>query len=615
MDGDLRFALLGPVAVRRGPVDVPVGTRHQRLLLALLLARAGAPAATYEIERLLWPGGPPPTATNMIHRYVSNLRRVFEPRLPLRSPGRWLVSEPGGYRLPLTTRTSDLLDFRARIAQAAARAEAGDDRAALSHLTAGLSLWQGRCAAGLGEAADLYPPFVAIDGEYLAAARTAGEVALRCGGAAQALPFLREAAVRSPLDETLHAALFRVLAADGKQAEAVARHGDLRARLAGELGVGPGPELQAVFQALLRHTSPGPGAEDPGPVRPTGIGPGLVATSPVRPAQLPADLLSFTGRAAQLREAEVQLGSTTGVPIIAFDGMAGVGKTALTVHLAHRAAARFPDGQLYADLHGYDAERRADPAAVLDDFLFALGLDPGGVPARLDAKAALYRSALAGRRVLVVLDNAGGADQIQPLLPGSAGNAVLVTSRNRLTALSAAHGAHLHNLDVLKPEEARACFARRIGAARAEAESAALDEIIDRCGGLPLALAIVASRVLTDHGRSLTATAADLRRSRGTLDGFSGDDVIDIDIRAVFAWSYRMLSTGAAALLRSLAARAGTEATLRTAAEAAGVPETEAQGLLQELVRNRLLGRCGADRYQLHELVRAYAAEADPATV
>ena len=603
----LSFAVLGPVRVRRGPAEVAVGTRHQRLLLALLLVRAGRLVEVSEMVDFLWGGDVPPTAVNMVHRYVGVLRRALEPALPPRATGRWLLRDVGGYRLVLHDSDVDLLEFRTRTAAARQLAGAGDDPAALASFLAGLRLWRGRCGAGLGAAVDTHPEFVAIEREYVTAVREAAATALRCDAATRMLPVLREAAARHPLDEALQAELLLGLSADGNQGEAIAAYGEIRKRLVEELAVEPGPELQAAYRAVLRRgddASAGAATREPGP------SPAAASPAQVPPAQLPSDLRVFTGRTDLLREGVALVRSDgSSVPILAFDGMPGVGKTTSAVHLAHLVAPRFPDGQLYADLRGFDPDNRmAQPADVLQAFLGALGVGQDAIPASLDARAALFRSVVAGRRLLIVLDNARDADQVRPLLPGTAGHAVLITSRGRLAGLAAGHGAHLRNLDVLSTAEARACFEQRVGAARVALEPAALEQIIERCGRLPLALAIVAARAAADADRSLAAIAGELAQGAGGLDAFS-DEELDRDLRAVFTWSYRLLSAGAARTLRLLPLHPGPDVTVEAAAALAGVSPAQARAHITELVRTRLLDRYRPSRFRLHDLVRAYATE------
>jgi tetratricopeptide (TPR) repeat protein len=290
-------------------------------------------------------------------------------------------------------------------------------------------------------------------------------------------------------------------------------------------------------------------------------------------------------------------------------GTAGVGKTALAVHWAQRVAGRFPDGQLYVNLRGYDPSGSVlDPTEALRGFLDALGVPPDRIPAGQDARASRYRSLLAGRRILLVLDNARDADQVRPLLPGAPGCLAVVTSRRSLTGLVAAEGARPLVLDLLTTAEARDLLAHRIGATRAAAEPAAVAQLLGRCAGLPLALAIVAARTATQPRVPLATLAAELANTSGRLDAFAGDDAAT-DIRTVFFWSYRTLGPAAARLFRLLGLHPGPDLATPAAASLAGVPPGEAQALLAELVHAHLVTEHRPGRYSLHDLLRVYAGE------
>jgi tetratricopeptide (TPR) repeat protein/transcriptional regulator with XRE-family HTH domain len=366
--------------------------------------------------------------------------------------------------------------------------------------------------------------------------------------------------------------------------------------LAGAFGLA-GAAREEFVQAALRAGEP------PTPPEPTGW---------PRPAQLPADVPGFAGRAAQLaRLTELLRAADRGpaVLVTAIAGTAGVGKTALAVHWAYQVAGRFPDGQLYVDLRGFDPGRPAlAPGAAIRGFLDALGVPASRMPPGLDAQAALYRSVLAGRRLLVVLDNARDADQVRPLLPGAAGCLVLVTSRDQLTGLAVIGAARLVPVDLLSIVDARELLAGRLGVDRVAAEPAAVAEIIGHCAGLPLALAVVAARAATRPDAPLADLAADLAASRGRLAALSTSDPAS-DLRAVFSWSYRTLSPGAARLFRLLGLHPGPDVAATAAASLAGVPAAEAGGLLAELVAANLLTEPTAGRYASHDLLRAYAAE------
>jgi DNA-binding SARP family transcriptional activator len=614
---EIRFSVLGPIRAWRAGAELDVGPRQQRLILALLLVRAGRPVDIAEFIRLLWADNPPVSAVNVVHRYVGMLRRLLEPGLPARSSGRWLLRVGTGYRVAVDDTTLDLLTARRLAAEArtlAAHPPADGADAAVAVYTRALELWKGPCGVGLDPAAQLHPAFVAIDRECSVLTQEAADTALACGLGRLILPALRRATERDPLDEALQARLLRCLAVDGKQAEALAGYDAVRRRLAGELGVDPGPELLAAHRHVLEQSAGTPaagggatgGAESLGGPAPDGTVIGI------RPAQLPADLPLFTGRRAELARLDELLtpagrAGRTAVTV-AVDGMPGVGKSTLAVHWAHRASTDFPDGQLFLDLRGFDGGNApTSQAEALHTLLSALGMPARQIPADVDARAGLYRSMLAGRRMLVILDNARDAQQAGPLLPGAPGCAAIVTSRTRLTGL-AVHGAASLTVELPGVEDARATLRARLGARRAGAEPAALDAIIASCGRLPLALAVVAARAHGNPAFGLAAIARELRTTHDRLDALTGDDV-GSDVRAVFSWSHRALRPPAARLFRLLSLHHGPTISVAAAASVAGVHPRAARGLLGELTRARLLTEHLPGRFAVHDLIRAYAAE------
>jgi tetratricopeptide (TPR) repeat protein/DNA-binding XRE family transcriptional regulator len=342
---------------------------------------------------------------------------------------------------------------------------------------------------------------------------------------------------------------------------------------------------------------------------PTGMEPGGVRPVRPRPAQLPHGVVGFAGREAFVAALDALLTDRgpTAVVISALAGTAGVGKTALAVHWAHRVADRFPDGQLFVNLRGYDPSGSVmDPAEALRAFLDALGVRCDQVPGDLTAQIGLYRSLLAARRVLVVLDNARDAEQVRPLLPGAPGCLAVVTSRNDLSGLVAADGARPLTVDLLSVDESRRLLAGRLGEPRVAAEPEAVDELIVGCGRLPLALAVVAARAAGRPDLTLASVAAQVRTAG--LDAFSGPD-LSTDVRAVIGWSYRSLSEDAARTLRLLGLHPGPDASLAAAASLTGAPPDSVRGWLSELSRAHLLTEPAPGRYAFHDLLRACATE------
>ena len=380
----------------------------------------------------------------------------------------------------------------------------------------------------------------------------------------------------------MHAALVTALAEAGRPAEAITTFQAIGARLRDECGVGPGPGLTGAIARARRAAAPAPRA--------------------VVPAQLPFDAAGFTGRAREL--AAVTTWSLAHRAIVVV-GMGGVGKTALAVRWAHQAAARFPDGQLYADLRGYAAEAPMRPLDVLRGFLRALGLPPERVPADLEEAAAAYRSFLGSRRVLVVLDNAADADQVRPLLPGGSGCLVLVTGRGGLDGLAAVHGAARLDLDVLDEASAVALLRWSLGEARADREPDAVRGLARACGYLPIALRVAAQRLAVTGTRSVASYVARLRRNG--LSEFVVDGDPSADVGAVFEHSYRRLPEPARRLFRLLGREPGPDVTAERTAVLAGLEPAAAQREIDLLVSAHLLASPEAGRYALHELIREHA--------
>jgi tetratricopeptide (TPR) repeat protein len=426
---------------------------------------------------------------------------------------------------------------------------------------------------------------------------------LRIGNPTAVIGPLTDLAGEHPLVESITAVLMRAMYATGRASDALDTYTKFRQHLIEEVGADPGAEVQAVHQAILR------GDLDLS-VPPALPGPTLPAREV--PQQLPLDVPGFTGREDKLAQldaiAAVAGEHPTAVVISAVSGTAGVGKTALAVHWAHQVAAQFPDGQLYVNLRGFDPGGSLRPTEAIRGFLEALRVIPEHLPGSLPAQAALYRSLLAGKRVLIVLDNARDADQVRPLLPGSPGCLVVVTSRNQLTSLVAAEGAHPISLDLLSVPEARQLLTHRLGEQRVVAEPEVVGEIISRCARLPLALTIAAARAATNPGFPLISLAEELSAARDGLDAFDGGDVAT-NVRTIFSWSYRTLSADAARLFRLLGPHPGPDVSAPAAASLAGLAQERVRPLLGELARAHLIIERSPRRYTFHDLLRAYATE------
>jgi DNA-binding SARP family transcriptional activator len=620
----VEFCLLGPLVVRSGETVLPVPQGKQRAVLAVLLVRAGQVVPASELAGLIWDGAPPRSARVTLQNYVKRLRQALgesgQARIKTRDAGYLIEARPGEL---------DLLRFAALCDMGrAAAAKSEWDRAALQ-LRAALALWRGQ-------------PFVDVSCQLLAASETPRLAEMRIaalekriaadlhlGRHAQVIPELQQLALAERLRERVHALLMRALYQTGRQAEALAAYQTARQALVGELGMEPGSELRELHQQILAadpglslaaaRTAGRPAAgglsvgrsPPPGPVTRAGADrePGPAGHGP---RQLPASP-RLVGRRGEVRSLNALLADSAtaedSVVISAISGTAGVGKTTLAVHWARQVAERFGDGLLYVNLRGFDPSGQpVPPDQALRGFLDAFEVPPEQVPADLDTRAALYRSVLAGRRVLVVLDNALDSDQVRPLLPGSPGCLVVVTSRTELTSLAAAEGAHLTNLDTLTEAESRELLEARLGKQRVAGEPAAVRELTELCGGLPLALAVAAARAAADPGLPLGGLARELAHARSRLDALSADD--EASVSAVFSWSYRQLAALAARMFRLLGLHRGPDISVPAAASLAGTPLPQARGALQELIRAHLITEPVPGRYALHDLLRAYAAEA-----
>jgi DNA-binding SARP family transcriptional activator/Tfp pilus assembly protein PilF len=594
--------VLGPVRALRAGRELDLGPPRQRALLAMLALRVNQTVSRNELIDGLWGTDPPASVINRVHVHISALRQVFEPDRGVRAPSLLLASTGPGYRLALPPGHLDLETFGRRLAEARRFAAGGQLVEAVEEFRAALALWQGPALAGAPG------PWAQTERARLTELRlTAVEewagALLALGRPGDVLTELAARIAEHPLRERLPALLMTALYRAGRPAEALAVYAETSHRLVEQLGVDPGPELQRLHQSILR------GDPDTSPLTPR------IPALPVRavPAQLPLDVRGFTGRAAQLDALHSVVSGTARPPatvvISAVWGTAGVGKTALAVHWAHQVRDRFPDGQLYVNLRGFDPSGTAmHPAEAVRGFLDALDVPAQRVPTHFTAQAALYRSLLSDKRVLILLDNARDAEQVRPLLPGAPSCLVVVTSRNQLTDLVAGEGARPLPLDLLSTADARDLIKRRLGAERVAAEPAAVDEIITYCARLPLALAIVAARAATHPDLPLSALAGQLRDTHAGLDAFNAGDAAT-NVRAVFSWSYQTLRPATARLFRLLGLHPGTDLATPAAASLAGLPVAEVGPLLTELTRAHLLTEPTPGRYNSHDLLRAYATE------
>jgi DNA-binding SARP family transcriptional activator len=613
MPAPLAFHVLGPLQVTRAGAPVTLGGPRERVLLAALLVEHGRVVSVDGLAQALWGERPPATARHQVAIGVSRLRKAFAGAGA--GPGVIATCAPG-YRVAggwLDTRCFEEHAGRAHDALAA-----GDREEAARLLRDGLSLWRGPALSGIDR------PFAEIEAARLEERRllvTEEHIGLELDlGHHEELVGDLVALVRAhPLRERLRGLLMLALHRAGRRAEALAIYQDGRRQLVETLGVEPGPQLRAVHQALLQDELASGHARPPR--RPGDPAAGREPTShvPPVPAQLPPDVRGFTGRRAELGaldelaatpEAARNGAGERPLPIGIIAGVAGVGKTGLALHWGHRARHRFPDGQLYADLRGYDAQQEPlPPAAVLDGFLRALGVPGDQVPGGLDERAAMFRSVLHGRQMLIVLDNARTPEQVRPLLPGAGTCLVLVSSRDRLDDLVAREGARLYALDVLRQTDAGDLLSRMAGDHRIEPATA--DRIAVLCDRLPLALRIAAARLAVHPHHTPADLANRLADEQRRLAELSQ---AHRGVRASFALSYRALPARAALLFRLLGLLDAADVAAWTAAALLGGPEQEAEDLLDQLVRAGLLEVAGRDcagqvRYRLHDLMRLYARE------
>jgi DNA-binding SARP family transcriptional activator/tetratricopeptide (TPR) repeat protein len=677
LEGQAWLRILGPVEMQDCDDGLRRGGPQLRLLLALLALSAGQVVPVAGLVDAFWEERPPPSARASLQILVVRLRKSLAV-----VPGCSIDRYGDGYRLQISPRLVDVYRFRSLVRSAQAT---GDDDQAIAVLGEALALWRGPALADVSGTAMVEVIRAGLAEEHLSAVQDRFGRLLAVGRDAEAAADIPLMLARHPLAERLAGMLMIAWYRSGRQAEALQVFRDLRGRLASELGVEPGAELQRLHQQILsgdpalaapnryarlgsRGTdaaTPVGGSQSPGLAPPTGERRPLAAPEqaeskhggrakeasgnndhgaehasglrpqpmpsdvvlasrgngsghstsnqaiavPVAPRQLPAAPAKFAGRRHELASLTGWLDAGAGgAPVIlAISGIPGVGKTALGLHWAHQVRERFPDGQLYINLRGFGpSQTPVTPAEAIGVFLESLGIGVNQLSPRPEARVGLYRSLLAGKRMLIVLDNARDEAQVRPLLPGSSTCVALVTSRNELTGLVAAEAACPLVLDVLTEPEARQLLASRLGAGPV-AEADAVGEVISLCGRLPLALAIAAARA-SRPARPLVSLAAELQGIRHRLERLdAGDEATSI--KAVFSWSYRLLSEPAARLFRLLGALSVPDITVAAAASLTGAPASSAHTALSELVRQNLIQEQASGRFSMHDLLNAYAAD------
>lgn len=596
----MEFGVLGPIEVRHGgrPVALPP---QRRLLLALLLCRVNTVVPADLLVDGLWGSTPPRTAAKSLQIQVHHLRRALggESRIGHRDPGYVLLAEPDEV---------DALRFESLAGQGRAAIAAGDAREGARTLRRALALWRGPAFAGSDHVSVVGEEALRLDELRWGVEEDLIGAELDLGRHADVAPRAAALVARHPFRERLRGQLMVALYRLGRQAEALDVHREGRRLLAEQLGVEPGAWMRELEHAILVHDPAldAPGQRPPGRGAPTG--------RPSRPPdQLPADVTDFTGRGREVASMVRFLTGDSGpvrrtaLALTTLCGRPGVGKTALAVHVAHRLREVFPDGRLYVNLRGVEAEP-ADPSQVLTRFLQALGVGRRAVPGHPDERVDLYRDLTAGRRVLVVLDNARDERQVRPLLPGSAGCGVIVTSRARLSGLE---GAQVVTLDGFGSGAALELLSAVAGPERVAAEPAAAERVVRLCGHLPLAVRIAAARLAARPDWHLARFAERLSDEHRLLDELA---VGDLEVRGSIALSYQVLDGGRRRLFRLLGHLPGPDFPGWVAAPLADVSPEAAERLVESLVEARLLEavpgeRAEPTRYRLHDLLRAYARE------
>jgi len=627
----MEFGVLGPVEVWEAGRRAGAGHARQRAVLAVLLLDLGRAVPPEVLIDRVWGEDPPRSARNVLYGYVARLKALLASG---QDPVVSLFRSSGGYLIRAGPGQPDLVRFRCLVAEAAA----GDDERAAAALGRALALWRGPALAGL-DSPWLNAMRTTLELERSAAVLDLNDIRLRRGEHSTLASELAAQAAAAPADERLVGQLMLALYRCGRQGAALRWFEQTKRYLVVELGADPGPALQALHRQILRAD---PALTDTSvrtgrPAMPqTGIWAPAAGPGPV-PRELPADVPAFTGRAAELAELDRLLtglgpeadattgtgltaahrqmvepgaaaGPATAAVISAVSGTAGVGKTALAVHWAHLAADRFPDGQLHVDLRGYDPARPVTAADALAGLLRTLGLPGQAIPPGQDQRAARYRSLLAGQRMLIVLDNASTAEQVRPLLPGTPGCAVVVTSRDALAGLVARDGAVRLDLDLLPLDEAVGLLGELIGEpVRADPHAAA--ELARQCARLPLALRVAAELAAARPQVPLSDLVADLAAQQRRLDLLDAAGDPRAAVGAVFSWSYQQLSAEAARMFRLLGIHPGPDICVPAAASLAAIAETDARRLVRELARAHLIAEHLPGRYVFHDLLRAYAAE------
>jgi DNA-binding SARP family transcriptional activator/tetratricopeptide (TPR) repeat protein len=595
----MEFRVLGPIEFRHAGQLIDTGHARQRAVLAVLLLDLGRPVPAETLIDRVWGEKTPASVRSVLYGYVARLRAALGSAA---EAGVTLTRHSGAYLLQASPEQLDLYEFRRVVAEAGG---SPDERAA-ALLSDALGTWRGPALGG-------------VDSAWLAAMRTTLELErhtaqldlndarLRLGQHAALVGDLTGQAAITPGDERLAGQLMLALYRSGRPAEALRQYEQVRRYLAAELDTGPGTGLQALHQQIL--------TADPALTAPAAPRPTSRRGVPV-PRELPSDVAAFTGRLAELAALDRLLlfprnspgRATTAAVISAVSGTAGVGKTALAVHWAHRSAEHFPGGQLHVNLRGYDPDQPVAPADALAGFLRSLGVSGQDIPADETERAARYRSLLAGQRMLIVLDNAATVEQVRPLLPGNPDCRVLITSRDSLAGLVARDGAHRLELDLLPLPDAVRLLSELMGE-QAAAGTGALTELAEQCARLPLALRIAAELVAARPAAQLNELVDELKEEHRRLDVLHADHDPRTALRAVFSWSCDQLDPEISRAFRLAGLHPGPDFDVYALAALTGASLDRAGQLLSTLTRAHLVQIASPNRYSMHDLLRAYARE------
>jgi DNA-binding SARP family transcriptional activator/tetratricopeptide (TPR) repeat protein len=582
----IEVKVLGSWEVSAGRTTVPIPPGHLRSLFAAMLLTVGQPVRIDTLAERLWGERQPANVRGTLSTYITRLRRLLGSDAIVSYPG-------GGYSLYLHEDDVDLHRFRSLLRRSR-DAGTADNELVLLHQA--LGLWRGRPFTGVESGwldRDVVP---ALTEEWFSATERRIDLDLARGASNELIAELWQLTNNYSLRESLWLRLISTLHRSGRRADALTAYQQVRAILRDDLGIDPGEQLQQLHQAVLCD---GPMTE----TQPTTI---EVLSGP---HQLPHDNVTFVGRERDLAALDSLVANVDGAAnhptvIVAIDGAPGTGKTTLAVHWAHRVKHQYPDVQLYLNLRGYSAGEPVRPAAAMEAVLRSLGVPTDHIPAELEERSALLRSTLAGRRPLILLDNARDAAQVRALLPG-AGSLVIVTSRNQLRALTIRDGARRLTLRRLSHSEAVELLGAAAGRQRVAEEPEAAGQLAELCDCLPLALAIVAER--TQRADTLSQVVRALTDEMATLDNFGSGT--DADLHAALSWSYRTLDPRAAALFRKLGLHPANDISLAAAAALADLPISQAKQALDQLVDAHMVEQRRSNRYELHDLIRLYATE------